>query len=203
MDGATCRDEGVRESLEVATRVQVQLVGEAHTGGDGEGQAGLVDDRRGQPEALRRHRLVLHGTDRSGVVRGRVDEGVRAGRRAVDGQLVGEVGDKVDAGPVRVGVLAGPVDAGPLDEVGIDQRVLCRHLARRVAGGPVTDPTGLEHDDAHARPCGEQGGGQPRDAGAHDDDVGLGVALQPGSRLPALAGDRRATRCHACLPECS
>jgi hypothetical protein len=97
---------------------------------------------------------------------------------AVDAVGADEVSDAGKSRPVGGGVDACSFRSPRVDETGVDRRLQRGDLGRRVAGDPGAQLAGVDDDHAATGVLEEPGRGQPCDAGADHDDVGMVVSRQ-------------------------
>ena len=145
--GATAVDDRRRQGEAVAVGVEVQLSVESdrrHRRLDVD--LGRIGECRRQPESGGHGRLALDLVDHLGC--GGVHVGGRPREVAVGARRVGQLGDHRHAGLVGFAVRPRRVLATLVDEPGVGQAVLRRHLAGRVPGGAGGHAVHVDDDDA-------------------------------------------------------
>ncbi|MDQ3931654.1 MAG: hypothetical protein M3252_02305 [Actinomycetota bacterium] len=110
----------------------------------------------------------------------RVDVGVRRDQIRVDVVPPGDLTHEGEGALIGFRIRASRVLTLLVDQVGVQQPMLRRHLAGRATGRAVTDPFRLDHSDPRPGLLEEQGGSEPRDPRPDDNDVGLARSFQAG-----------------------
>ena len=170
------RDERALEALQVDARMDRRLIVEPQRAGDRKRQRRPVDQRRVQAQLANGLGLAFQ----RGVLRLRLREREPgdAPKVAVDGALVGELGDAIDRGALAARHQPRPRDAETRDQglVGDIQRF--GQVGRGFPCLPFADTACLDHGDLAARSGQQQRRRDPGDAAADDRDVDGDVLRQ-------------------------
>ena len=176
-DPATVARDRTGETGDVAERVQTCLAGEAETASGVEGgEGGPVDECHVETGAGGRVPLAY---EISGVVPGGCEQiAIDAGEVAVDLLTPDDrldLGDSLMMALCDQGCARDAMQSFEVDVAFVEER---REMRRRPRGLAATDRTIVEDDDGTALALQKIGGGEARDAGADDTDVGAHVVLQ-------------------------
>jgi hypothetical protein len=168
------------DPVEVADRVELRLVVEAHRTLDAEREIEILHVRGGEPELFGQLRLVANLVQvgaglRVGVVR-------LAPQVAVDAELLGQLQDPRDAGLVRGAVGARVLRAQAVGQLAVRQPVQRAQLRGVVAACTCPHPPRFQHRNPRALALEQERCREPDDARAQHGHVHPHVAVERRSR---------------------